>query len=302
MKRNLPPSQAIATKNRSDDYGAPSPLSSGIKSVYNGMKKQQKTAPADGLIRINRYLSMCGIASRRKAEELVLAGKVEVNRRVVRDLATRVDPRRDRVFVDGNEAIPEQHNLYLVLNKPKDTITTLSDERGRRTVMSLVRSRQRVYPIGRLDRNTTGVLLLTNDGAFAHRLMHPKFEIEKSYRVSCDRVVSHEHIEQLRKGVRIGRQASGPAQVYPLAEGRGHDVGIVIHEGKNRQVRRMFEELGYEVLKLDRVAYGPVTKEGLARGETRSLTHSEIRALRKLAGLEDEATGTTPAVSAHRRR
>ena len=145
---------------------------------------------AQGQIRINRFLSMCGITSRRKAEELVLLGKVEINHTVVRDLATRVDPARDRVFVGGTQALPEQSLLYLVLNKPKDSITTLSDERGRTTVMSMVRSRQRVYPVGRLDRNTTGVLLLTNDGNFAHRLMHPKFNVPKSYKVSCDRALA----------------------------------------------------------------------------------------------------------------
>src|SRR5512140_3015196 len=137
-------------------------------------------------VRINRYLSMCGIASRRKAEELVLEGKVEINHHVVTDLGTKVRPGVDKVFVNGSQAVQVHDYLYLVLNKPKDTITTLSDERGRTTVMSLVKSKQRVYPIGRLDRNTTGVLLLTNDGDFANHLMHPRFEVSKSYRVTMD--------------------------------------------------------------------------------------------------------------------
>jgi 23S rRNA pseudouridine2605 synthase len=239
-------------------------------------------------IRINRYLSMCGVASRRKAEELILAGKVEVNHRVVTDLSTKVTPARDKVFVEGKQAVQVHDYMYLVLNKPKDTITTVHDERGRTTVMSLVHAKRRVYPIGRLDRNTTGVLLFTNDGDFANHLMHPRFEIPKSYRVTCDKSVAQEHIGQIRKGMRLDRAKTAPAQVYVIPGGRGKEIGIVIHEGRNRQVRRMFEELGYEVLKLDRVAYGPVTKEGLARGGTRSLTRQELRQLRTMAGMESD--------------
>jgi len=236
---------------------------------------------------------MCGVTSRRKAEDLVLQGKVEINHAVVRDLATRVNPARDRVFVNGKQAIPASTHLYLVLNKPKDAITTLSDERGRTTVMSMIRTKQRVYPVGRLDRNTTGVLLLTNDGEFAHRLMHPKFQIPKSYRVSCDGIVSREHLAQLRSGIQLGDGPTAPADVTLIPGGRGKEIGITIHEGRNRQVRRMFELLGYVVVKLDRVAYGPVTKEGLARGGMRSLTRLEVRQLRRLAGYEEEEQWTS---------
>jgi len=255
--------------------------------------KGRRESPADAAggtagIRINRYLSMCGIASRRKAEELVLAGSVRVNGEVVRDLALRVSPGRDAVEVDGKRVRVVAARLYLVLNKPKDSITTLSDERGRTTVMSMVRARERVYPVGRLDRNTTGVLLLTNDGTFAHRLMHPRFEVPKSYRVSCDRSLAREDLERLRAGVPLEDGRTAPADVALLPGGRGKEIGITIHEGRNRQVRRMFEALGYGVLRLDRVAYGPVTKEGLARGGTRSLTRAEVRALKKLAGYTDD--------------
>ncbi len=256
-----------------------------------GRRAQKKTgspAPVPGQIRINRFLSMCGITSRRKAEELVRLGKVEINHAVVRDLATRVDPARDRVFVGGTQALPVKGFLYLVLNKPKDSITTLSDERGRTTVMSMVRTRERVYPVGRLDRNTTGVLILTNDGGFAHRLMHPKFNVPKSYRVSCDRSLTRTDLAALRGGVTLGDGRTAPADVEFIAQGRGKEIGITIHEGRNRQVRRMFETLGYDVVKLDRVAYGPVTKAGLARGGTRSLTRSEIRALKEMAGYTEE--------------
>jgi pseudouridine synthase len=237
-------------------------------------------------IRINRYLSMAGVASRRKAEELVLGGRVSINGAPVTDLAARVNPRRDRVTVDGKHVHEVQTMVYLVMNKPKDAITTVSDEKGRRTVMSLLQSHHRVFPVGRLDRNTTGVLLFTNDGELAARLMHPKFKVAKVYYVTTDKPVTRAHVERLRGGVKLDDRATAPAEVYVLPEGKHtkHAVGLV--EGRNRQVRRMFETLGYEVVKLDRVAYGPVTKHGLARGESRSLTRKEVRALRTLAGLE----------------
>ena len=152
--------------------------------------------------------------------------------------------------------------------------------------MSLVRSRRRVYPVGRLDRNTTGVLLFTNDGEFAHHLMHPRFEIPKSYHVTCASAVAEAHVDQLRRGIRLGNVMTAPAYVEMIAGSKGRELGIVIHEGRNRQVRNMLESLGYDVLKLDRVAYGPVTKRGLARGESRSLTRQEIRELKRLAGLD----------------
>jgi len=248
--------------------------------------KQIVKPPPPQLVRINRFLSMCGISSRRKAEDLVREGKVQVNKRTVSDLATKVDPRRDRVFVNGQQVVEVHDFLYLVMNKPRDAITTLSDERGRTTVMSLLKTKQRVYPIGRLDRNTTGVLLFTNDGEFANRLMHPKFEIPKSYQVTCDKVVTREHLERLKSGVALEGQQTAPAEVYVIPRGRGKEIGMTIHEGRNRQVRKMFEVLGYDVLKLDRVAYGPITREGLGRGETRSLTRPEVRKLMEMAGLE----------------
>jgi len=236
-------------------------------------------------MRINRFLASSGITSRRKAEELILQGRVRINGVVVEDLATRVDPRKDRVFVDGMQALRVHDFQYLVLNKPKDTITTVSDERGRNTVMDLVRTRDRVYPIGRLDRHTTGVLLLTNDGTFAHHLMHPRFDVPKAYSVTCDRAVAKEDLDRLRKGVMLSDGLSVAADVFTIPGTRGLGVAVTLHEGRNRQVRRMFEHLGYMVEKLDRVAYGPVTTVGLSRGQVRPLTGEELRALRKLAGI-----------------
>ncbi len=250
------------------------------------MRRTKKPEPA-APIRINRYLSMCGVASRRKADALVLQGKVEVNGRVLTDVGTKINPARDKVFVDGKQVTRVHDYVYLVMNKPKDTITTLSDEKGRATVMSLVKTKHRVYPIGRLDRNTTGVLLLTNDGEFANLLMHPRYEIPKTYHVTLTEPLKPEDSDRLRKGIRLEDGTTAPAEVYLLPGGKRKEVGITIHEGRNRQVRRMFESLGYNVKKLDRVAYGPVTTEGLKRGETRTLTHFEARQLRELAGMTE---------------
>jgi 23S rRNA pseudouridine2605 synthase len=249
--------------------------------------KTQREPGADSKIRLNRYLSMCGVASRRKADELITAGKVSLNGAIVKDLGVRIDPERDRVFVDGKQVVRFREPVYMVMNKPKDTITTLHDERGRSSIMDLLHTRERVYPIGRLDRNTTGVLLLTNDGEFANRLMHPRFEVPKSYEVTCDSPVTREHLRQLSKGVPLEDGVTAPAAVAALPGGKGKEIGITIREGRNRQVRRMFEHLGYAVVKLDRVAYGPVTKAGLPRGATRRLTRPELRELRRIAGMSE---------------
>jgi pseudouridine synthase len=229
---------------------------------------------------------MCGLTSRRKAEDLIRTGRVTVNGKRIQNLATTVRPGTDHVRVDDRELVIIDRAVYLVMNKPKDTITTVRDERGRPTVMDLVRSRTRVYPIGRLDRNTTGVLLLTNDGDFAHHLMHPRYEIPKAYQVTCDRPVKREDLQQLKSGIRLKEGTTAPARVEVIPASKGKEIGIVVHEGWNRQVRRMFEALGYDVRKIDRVAYGPVTREGLPRGSHRPLTAAEVRQLKRLAGLE----------------
>ena len=251
--------------------------------------KTRRPVPTPTL-RINRYLSACGVASRRKAEELVLAGRVRVNQRVIDDLATKIDPSHDRVYVDDKEVVAVHDPLYLVLNKPKDTITTVSDERGRHTVMELVRTKQRVYPVGRLDRNTTGVLLLTNDGDFANHLMHPRHHVPKSYHVTLDRAVDREHLHAIARGMLLGDGPTGRAAVLLIPGTKGKEVGITIREGRNRQVRRMFEQFDYVVTRLDRVAYGPVTKEGLPRGAMRKLTPAELRSLRRLSGMDEKDT------------
>ncbi len=247
-----------------------------------------KNPPPASPVRINRYLSSCGVTSRRKAEELVLQGRVRLNGRVVTDLATKIDPAHDHVTLDDRQVAAVHAPLYLVLNKPKDTITTAADERGRHTVMELVHTKQRVYPVGRLDRNTTGILLLTNDGDFANHLMHPRHHVPKTYHVTLDRPIAREHLEALAAGVRLPDGPTGSAELLVIPRSKGKEVGITVREGRNRQVRRMFEHFTYVVTKLDRVAYGPVTKEGLPRGAMRKLTATEIKTLRRLSGMDVE--------------
>jgi 23S rRNA pseudouridine2605 synthase len=229
---------------------------------------------------------MCGIASRRKADDLIREGKVEVNGEIPTDPGFTIDPDRDRVAVNGRQIVRTHEPLYLVLNKPKDAITTLKDERGRPTVMEHINARRRVYPVGRLDRNTTGVLLFTDDGEFANRLMHPRYHVPKTYVVSCSGTVTREHLRALAEGVPLPDGTTAPAEIGVVGGSKASRIVITIREGRNRQVRRMFEHLGYEVTKLDRVGYGPVTVDDLPRGASRSLTPQEIRMLRRMAGFE----------------
>jgi 23S rRNA pseudouridine2605 synthase len=251
------------------------------------MIKKQKSEKS--LIRINKYLANAGVASRRKVDEMVQEGKVRINGKVITSLGTKIDPGTDKVFVDGRQIVILDEPVYIVLNKPKDAITTASDERGRSTVMDYIRIKHRVYPVGRLDRNTTGVLLLTNDGEFANRLMHPKFEVKKAYKVTLDKALTREDADKLSHGVRLSEGMTKSAKIHFLPGEKNKVVGIIIHEGRNRQVHRMFEAFGYEVYKLDRVGYADITYEGLPRGRWRYLTKTEVRKLYEIAGMDKTA-------------
>lgn len=236
-------------------------------------------------VRLNKFLASAGIASRRKSDELIASGHVRVNGAVVRDMGLRVDPRRDEVSVDGREVAQVDEPVYIVLHKPKDCITTARDEKGRHTVMDYVRVRPRVFPVGRLDRNTTGVLLLTNDGELAHRLMHPKYGVLKAYEVTLVESISKEGLKKLSEGLRLEDGWTASCEIVLLPQGKGRKVGMVIREGRHHQVIRMFEALGHEVKHLHRAAYGNITAEGLGRGEWRHLTKAEISQLKKSVGL-----------------
>ncbi|MFM8437845.1 MAG: pseudouridine synthase [Candidatus Kapaibacterium sp.] len=235
-------------------------------------------------LRLNKFLADAGIASRRSADELIEAGVVKVNGVVVTEQGTKVQP-ADLVTVRGEPVSYIKHLTYLVLNKPKDHITTTSDEKGRKTVMDLIPLKQRLYPVGRLDRNTTGALIITNDGELATRLMHPKYGIEREYVVGLDKRLTSEHAKSIANGVTLEDGTTGPAEVLINPEDRT-EIRIILREGKNREVRRLFEHFGYEVLRLHRVRYAHVTVTGLSRGEYRHLTRDEVRALRKTVKID----------------
>jgi 23S rRNA pseudouridine2605 synthase len=232
-------------------------------------------------IRLNKYIAMAGIASRRASDELIQSGAVQVNGVVVTELGSKVVPSRDRVFVRGEEVTIEEKKVYIVLNKPKDAITTLSDEKGRTTVMQFVRVKQRVYPIGRLDRNSTGVLLFTNDGEFANALMHPKLEVEKIYRVTVDKPMTRQDLTKLKRGVRLEDGLAAADTIEFIDGGARKKILVTLHEGRNREVRRMFEAIKFDVRQLDRVSFAGITPLGLPRGEWRHLHRAEVDSLKK---------------------
>jgi 23S rRNA pseudouridine2605 synthase len=257
-------------------------------------RQKPRTSPRDAtsspeLVRLNKYLATSGVCSRRKADEMILAGRVFVNGKAVTELGVKINPSKDKVFFNEKQVLRLEIPVYILFNKPKDCITTASDERGRTTVLDYVKVKQRVFPVGRLDRNTTGVLLLTNDGELSNRLMHPSTIITKAYEVTLDRPIRAEDAAKLAAGVRLSDGVTAPAEVVTSSRGRKKNlVGIVIHEGKNRQVHRMFGAVGYEVEKLDRVAYADLTHEGLARGAWRFLKRQELRRLKERAGIRPD--------------
>ena len=244
-------------------------------------RTSEDRAEDDGRIRLNRYLSNAGIASRRDADDLIKAGVVSVNGQIVTELGTKVGP-NDKV-VYGGQRLSRETKRYVLLNKPKDFLTTTDDPRDRRTVMALVEKAcsERIYPVGRLDRNTTGLLLLTNDGDLAKRLTHPSFGAEKLYHVTLDKNVAKADLEKLVEGVELD---DGPAKADEARFVDGSEkkeVGLKLHMGRNRVVRRMFEALGYEVVKLDRVMFAGLTKKDIPRGHWRHLKESEVLFLTK---------------------
>lgn len=228
-------------------------------------------------IRLNKYLSNSGVCSRREADVLIQTGVVTVNDQVVTELGFKVQP-GDVVKYDGGLIRPEKMQ-YVLLNKPKNFLTTMDDPQGRRTVMTLVKgaTKERIFPVGRLDRNTTGLLLFTNDGELATRLMHPKHNVRKIYHVTLAEKVKSLHLEEVRKGLKLEDGIIKADAIDYVGDGSNpYEVGIEIHSGKNRIVRRIFEHFGYTVVKLDRVVLGPLTKKDLPRGHWRHLTKEEV--------------------------
>ncbi len=232
-----------------------------------------------GLIRLNKYIANAGVCSRREADRLIEAGEVTVNGEVVTELGTKIQPTDEVRY--GDKVLQREKPVYILLNKPKDYITTTSDEYDRKNVMNLVAGAcpQRVYPVGRLDRNTTGLLLITNDGELAKKLTHPRYGVKKIYQVELDKSLSQEDFQQIISGLELADGFIAPDELAYVGESR-REIGITLHSGKNRIVRRIFEHLGYEVVKLDRVYYAGLTKKDLPRGEWRFLRKDEVNILK----------------------
>lgn len=243
--------------------------------------------PEEG-VRLNRYVARAGVTSRRKADDLIAGGHVAIDGKVVTELGTRVFPGQ-RVAVDGKPVLP-QERTYILLNKPSDTITTTDDERGRQTVLDLVdlpeREKSGLFPVGRLDRDTLGVLLLTNDGALAHRLMHPRYRVDKLYTIVTREPVKPHELDMLARGVELDDGPAKADRVTFLDPSDHHAIGIGLHEGRNRQVRRMLEAIGHDVVRLERVGYAGLDTRGVRRGKWRLLLPHEVGRLRRLVRLK----------------
>lgn len=243
--------------------------------------------------RLQKIISQAGIASRRAAEKMILEGRVAVDGRTVQELGQKFDPAAHEITVDGKKIRASEQHVYLLLNKPKGFLSTAKDDRGRRTVLDLLPEvKERVYPVGRLDNNTEGLLLITNDGELMNGLLHPKFEVEKTYHARVTGNLTHEKIMKLRQGVLLEDGPTAPAKVRMLPDLEPNDqrrglsrVEITIHEGRNRQVRRMFAAVGCDVKALKRVQFAGLTLKGVPRGHHRALTEEEVAMLYRLAGL-----------------
>lgn len=246
-----------------------------------GAQKPVLTRTVEEKMPLNKYIAHSGVCSRRDAVEIIKSGKVKVNGEVVSEPGFKISP-KDAVIVNGKKIHPVKDLVYILLNKPKDYITTTEDERGRKTVLDLIQKATdiKVYPVGRLDRNTSGVLLLTNDGELTQKLTHPSNEVKKLYAVTLDKPLTKNHFDEILKGVPL---EDGMAHVDVLAYTDNADktqVGVEIHSGRNRIVRRIFEHFGYDVKGLDRVIFAGLTKKNVDRGKWRFLTEKEVRDLK----------------------
>lgn len=244
--------------------------------------------------RLNKFLALSGLGSRRKVEKLITDGKIRINGIIIKNLATMVDTEKDKVTIDGKTISAAEKFQYIILNKPKGYITTLSDDRGRRTVMDLIPEKYKrigVFPVGRLDKDTEGLLLFTNDGALGERLNRPAFHVTKIYIAELDRELAEKDRLQIEKGIFIHqtKTKTQPSKVE-RSETNGKTVKIEIHEGKKRQIRYTFLNAGYKVIKLKRIAYGPIKITGLNRGSVRPLRSSETSELIKAASIRKEST------------
>ena len=246
----------------------------------NAAPLQKQTG--EGLIRLNKYLANAGLCSRREADAFIAAGVVQVNGEVVTLLGYKISP-GDKVQFGGN-SVHKEKSVYILLNKPKGYITTCDDPQERETVMDLIKGvNERVYPVGRLDRNTSGLLLLTNDGDLAKTMMHPRYNVKKLYHAVLDKPLSSVDYEKIKKGIGLEDGFIKVDEIQYVDGGESNrEIGIEIHSGKNRIIRRIFESLGYRVDKLDRVLYATLSKKNLPRGKWRFLEENEVRMLKRI--------------------
>lgn len=242
--------------------------------------------------RLQKIISQAGIASRRAAEKLIVEGRVKVDGKVITELGTKIEGSAHEIAVDGTVISREEKRVYYILNKPKGYLSTAKDERGRKTVLDLLPGiKERVYPVGRLDNNTEGLLLLTNDGALMNSLLHPKYEIYKTYVAHVSGQPVEEALDKLRAGIMLEDGPTAPAKVYVTGMDPMRDlteIEVTIHEGRNRQVRRMFEAIKHDVKALKRVEFAGLTLSGLRRGQYRELTPREIAYLQEFASEAKE--------------
>lgn len=280
-----------SSKPRRRNVVAESPILSEIierrRSEGRSLPRKQRVLSLEyeelhGPIRLNKYIANAGICSRREADVLIATGAITVNGEVVTEMGHKVMPTDEVRY--GDKVLQREKPVYVLLNKPKDYITTTDDERDRANVMELVRGacEERIYPVGRLDRDTTGLLLFTNDGDLTKKLTHPSSAVEKTYAVELDKPFASVDMEMLRNGVELNDGMITPDEVEYIGESK-KEIGVTIHSGRNRIIRRMFEALGYEVVKLDRVIFAGLTKKDLPRGRWRFLTKNEVNFLKMLA-------------------
>jgi len=255
-------------------------IKSSRNARYGKVNPLKKGMTDSDEVRLNRFLAHAGICSRREADELIKAGLITVNGEVIKEMGTRVRP-ADVVKYNG-ETIRSERKVYILLNKPKDFVTSLDDEKQRKTVMDLIRNAcpERIYPVGRLDRNTTGVMLLTNDGELSAKLTHPRYNKKKVYHVFLDKNLKQQDLQAIAKGITLEDGPIAPDAISYVDKARRSEIGIEIHSGRNRIVKRIFEYFGYHVIKLDRVYFAGLTKKNLPRGKWRFLTDKEINTLK----------------------
>ncbi|MEQ8469549.1 MAG: pseudouridine synthase [Marinoscillum sp.] len=248
---------------------------------HGNSKKFTESKPKE--TRLNKYIANAGVCSRREADQLISDGEIQVNGKVINEMGYQVQP-GDKVVYKGKQLIAEKLQ-YVLLNKPNDFITTMNDPQNRNTVISLVKTacEERIYPVGRLDRNTTGLLLFTNDGELAKKLTHPSYRIKKIYQVTLDRPIENSDFDAMLKGVKLEDGVATPDEMAIVSDDK-RVLGIEIHIGKNRIVRRLFEHFHYKVEKLDRVMFGTLTKKNLPRGKFRHLAPKEVIQLKNLTG------------------